>query len=372
MRLYTKPSGVWAVDFDCPVTGSRRRVSTGLRDKAEARKKARDIVLGLDGKATPPAATPQAPKDIPRFTMDDLFHRCELTVWSPRECRSQATVKSNLKVLREVQIDTPSGVQRFASLAPTEVSYSRLEALSQALLARGYAPGTVKRKMDMVSRSLSMAAKWEVIVAKPASPTFKVNNSRDRIITAAEEAALFEAAAERMRREPTRDWRRMTAIMRVLMDVGCRLGEAVNIRLDDIETVQRVTPDGEVVEQHVVHFRRYETKSEKPRTIPLTPAVVEWLPYLRMNAIGDRLFPMKAATVWYMFDNLRQDLAQQGMDVGDVVLHTFRHTCLTRLAKRLPIHIVSKWAGHADIKITASVYTHLDTSDLMAGLDVLA
>ena len=54
---------------------------------------------------------------------------------------------------------------------------------------------------------------------------------------------------------------------------------------------------------------------------------------------GVRLFPFRPARVWYMWDNVRGDLRAAGRNLDDAVLHTLRHTCLTRLAKRLPIHV---------------------------------
>ena len=39
------------------------------------------------------------------MTMRELYRRCELTCWSPSECKSQRTVKSNLKVLDELNGD---------------------------------------------------------------------------------------------------------------------------------------------------------------------------------------------------------------------------------------------------------------------------
>jgi integrase len=211
--------------------------------------------------------------------------------------------------------------------------------------------------MDMVGKSLTMATRWEIMVARPAMPTLKVENKRERVMTDDEEAAIFQACAKRAEAEPARPWVRFGHLVRFLLDVGCRLGEALNVKLGDVEEI-----DG----QWVVHFRRYETKNGKPRSIPLTDAVVASLPYLRMTAARGMLFPITAGTAWYMWDNLRDDVG----DMEDVVLHTLRHTCITRLAARLPIQIVSLWAGHSDIKVTAG-YTHLNTSNLVQAMQVL-
>jgi integrase len=115
-----------------------------------------------------------------------------------------------------------------------------------------------------------------------------------------------------------------------------------------------------------VHFRQYRTKNDKPRQLPLSEAVVTELPYLRLAAVGGKLFPLKSATAWYMWDNIRDDMKDQGFDLSDVVLHTMRHTRLTRLAKAgVAIHKISQWAGHSDIKVTWNHYAHLAPNDLL-------
>lgn len=397
MRLYQKPgSQIWAVDYDDPETGKRRRVSTGLKDKNEARKKARDIVLGVADVRPPPTPTANpspAPEAKPRTaagaTMDRVWTRCELTVWSPRECKSQRTVKSNLKILRdiriEVNVETDGEVSgggdgevetelvRFADLEVSKVNYTKLEALAAALRAAGYAPGTIKRKLDMVSKSLTMAAKWDLIRARPPIPQFKVDNARQRILSEREEVLAFEAIAARQAAEPTRDWKRMAMLFRFLLDQACRLGETLKAR----DTWFEQLPIGDNGELHwVISIPAWATKTNKARQLPLTAEVVANLPYLLEHAVpatdeygGRRLFPYTPSTPWYHWKNIRDDLAMTGVDISDVVLHTFRHTCLTRMHKRrVPLEIISKFAGHASVAITAAVYVKQDANTLLRAI----
>lgn len=377
MKLRQKPNGIWVADF-VDADGKRRRESTRTRDKATARVRGRRLELGLPIEDTPgpfevPTAGPSQPPAQPSgagMTMDELFRRCELTVWHPREVKSQATIRSNLKVLSAL----------IGSKLVTEIDYDELERLKDELFARGYAAGTVKRKLDMVGKALTMATKWKdertgklIITGRPAMPQIDARNSRDRIVTLEEEEAIFDAIDARHAREPTRDWRRFRALIRFLLDTAARLGEATNVRTGDLVT--RTVKDPATGEERLrtfVQFRRYRTKNDKPRMIPLTDRVEAELGYLRMAAAPDgRVFPLKPATVWYMWDNIRADLKEAGLDLHDVVLHTFRHTCLTRLAERLPLHKLSEWAGHSDIKVTRDHYLHLHADSLLDGLTLL-
>jgi len=363
MNLRRKPNGVWLVDYEDPETGARRRVSTGLTDKSEAMKKARDIILGLDTKSAKPRAPGAGPAGKSSgFTMADLFRKCELTVWSPRECKSQATVRSNLKYLSA----------KLGDELVTDMTYSRLEKLAEDMFAEGLAAGTVKRKLDMVSKALTMATKWTdeagrpYLMGKPAFPQITARNQRDRVLEPKEEAAVFVAIAERRLKEPTRDWRRFGILIRWLLDTGCRLGEALNVRDTFLEE------EGTGNERTTfVTFPRYTTKNDKPRRLPLTSAIEAELQYLKMAAIDGRLFPLKPATVWYMWDNIRGDLKAKGYDLSDVVLHTMRHTCGTRLAKSLPIHKVSLWLGHSSVQVTMDHYMHLQSTDFLDAKGVL-
>jgi integrase len=299
----------------------------------------------------------------PILGITTLFHRCELTIWSPREAKSQRTIKSNLKVLGEL----------VGADLVTDMTHGRLQRLVSDLFARGYAAGTVKRKMDMVGRALSMATVWEddttgktLLAGKPKMPSVTARNSRDRVLSSEEEQAVFAAIQKRIKAEPNRDWTTFKALVRFLLDTGARLGEGLGVTAQDVE--RRRAGKHNV---SFVHFRRYRTKNDKPRQVPLTRAVVAELKTLMPAEDDGRLFPLRPAKVWYMWDTIRDDLRARGVNVDDVVLHTLRHTCLTRLAKRLPIHKVSHWAGHSDIKVTVEHYAHLASDDLLDGLAVL-
>lgn len=292
--------------------------------------------------------------------MGQLLDRCLQTVWSAREVRSQRTVKSNAKILREMIGDVPVA----------DMTYTRLQDLVKELFARGYAAGTVHRKMCAVSKALTEATMLTdsdgkpVLAGKPKMPAVNAKNARDRVLGVEEEHAMFGAIAARAAAEPHRQWSRFGHLMRFLLDTGCRLGEALNVGTTDLETRHDAV---------FVSFPRYTTKNEKPRELPLTKAIRDSLPALQQTAVGGKLFPMKSQTVWYMFSTIRRDLAANGWSVSDVVLHTMRHTCLTRLARsgKVPLERISDWAGHSTLQVTMDHYRHMMPEDKLSTLDVL-
>lgn len=360
-ELKRKPSGVYYLDLRAQGLG---RVSLNTRDRASAVEKRRDIVLGVEPikSAEPSRLRGSGP------TMRELFDRAERTVW--RESKSQATLRSNIKILNSLIGDEPVEA----------MTYTRLESLVEELKTLDYAPATIKRKMDNVSKVLRMATKWTdaagkpLLASKPSMPPIKVRNMKDRVLSRAEEEQVFAAIEQRRQDEPQRQWRRFGALIRFLLDTGARLGEALDTGPGDLSTVP--TPDGDVT---LVTFARYRTKSDKPRSVPLTNATEAALESLnqdlgRRGKRGEKwlYFPLNEGTAWYMWSNVRDDLAKLGFDISDVTLHTLRHTCLTRLAQGgMELRRLQLWAGHSDPKITAERYVHLRADDLVSGLGIL-
>lgn len=352
--LSKKPSGILFVNFE--ENGTRRRISTGTRDPKIARRIARDIVTGARPSPTPRPQTAPASG----MTMGQLFETCRHSVWSERNVRSQATVRSNIKILTAM----------IGRVPVREMTYQRLEQLVLDLFALDYAAGTVNRKMCTVSKALNHATRLidddgrPVLAGKVPMPSVVANNTRDRVLSKAEEAAIFAAIDARAQSQTTRDWRRFGYLIRFLLDTGCRLGEALNVDTSRIQTRGAAT---------YVEFPRYSTKNGKPRVLPLTEAILATLPYLRMVSVNGSLFPLKAATVWYMWDTIRDDVTASGTDISDVVLHSMRHTCLTRLAQSGQVRIenISDWAGHSSLQITADHYLHMVPEDRLPTLAVL-
>lgn len=351
-KLGQKTNGIYYVSYY--EDGARHRVTTGTRDVKIARQFMRELT-------STPAASPSPRRTSVQaggMTMEQLFDRCLRTVWS--EVKSKATVRSHAKILSEM----------IGSTLVADMNYQAVEALKDALFARSYKPGTVHRKLCTVSRALNYATRIVDEKGKPVlahmipMPTVKARNSRDRVISDSEEDAIFAAIAARAEINPTRDWKRFGHLIRFLLDTGCRLGEALGLSDADIEEHDVAT---------FVAFRRYHTKNDKPRTLPLTKAVILSLPYLRGASVKGKLFPIKAATVWYMFKSIREDLRSNGIDVSDVVLHTMRHTALTRLARsgRVELSRISDWAGHSSMQVTKDHYLHLMPEDKLSTLSVI-
>jgi integrase len=371
MRYRQKSNGMWVVDYDD--NGVRKRISTGIKtapmkkEPQEVRDAGREIILGIRApKGAPLSSGEKAQKRGGRMTMAELFDRCEATVWHPDNIRSHATIRSNLKILRPL----------LGHEALEDVTFQRLQDLVQHFKKEGYAPGTIKRKLDMISKALRMATMWTdaagrpLLSYKPPMPKFRIDNLKDRIISRVEEEAIFAAVEKRRQLEPERPWFRFAALLRVLFDTAARLGETL-----DTGPQNRSQIGG----QGYLTFPRYRTKSGKPRSVPLLPSAAAALDSLADHLVLDRstkewrYFGLLPARAWYLFDQIREDVKREtGMDLSDVTLHTIRHTTATRLAQGgMELGKLQEWLGHSDPKITAERYVHLMPSDLVGGLAIL-
>ncbi|WP_421731861.1 tyrosine-type recombinase/integrase [Brevundimonas sp.] len=368
--------GIFLVTF-FDADGKRKRLSTGARSEREAYAKAPQIVAGKTAKqiAKVELVTKADPEIVqPVMTMNDIFDHCEKTVW--RNHRAMHTLKSNVRILRRI-----CGYDLV-----TEMHYMRLEEIQDQLFKLGgrkgkkrAAPGTVKRKMDTLSKALSTATRMQgpdkkpILFAKPPMPSLVVNNLQDRVLTDAEIAAIFKVIEARHLAQPGANWKRFGYFVRFLLDTACRKGEALMVEDSWIEE----RPDGMVF----IHWPQYlpgvvgpdgqpvhTTKNGQPKSLPASKAIKDMLPFLRMNAVNGRLFPQHKSTMDLKWIEVRKAVKKTGMNIDDVKFHTLRHTKITALVKagkELPK--VSKFAGHSNIGITMKRYAHLSPNDL-AGL----
>ena len=58
--------------------------------------------------------------------------------------------------------------------------------------------------------------------------------------------------------------------------------------------------------------------------------------------------------------------------VGSYTIHDLRRSCITNWARRLPIHVVQKLAGHSDIRTTQKFYLSVQDEDIRKAQNVQA
>lgn len=385
--LKQKPNGIYYLDVKVPADGGglkRQRVSLDTRTKADAEAQRVDWLAGRHpkhpamggvvapkGQAPVAAASTSAKARQGGMTLERWVSHCRSTRW--RDIRGQRSIQSSVKVLSAHLPDVLIG----------DVTALHLQQVERSLREdpKGYAPGTIRKLLTVLSAALTYATEsfdeatgraW--LASKPPLPKVTVNNKQDRTVSPVEEAAIFECIADRREREPTRPWWLFGALLTILLDEGVRLGEALTLGQRSVKLKRWLDGDGAMVQGDYIGLERYTTKNGKPRDVPMTQRVKRLVDALNAQAMRGRWFPWKqdSSGPGYLWSNIREDMEARGFDISDVKLHTFRHTCATRLAENgMDLLGLRDWLGHSDIKVTADRYVHLMSSHIYRGAAIL-
>jgi len=168
-------------------------------------------------------------------------------------------------------------------------------------------------------------------------------------------------------------------LWRALLETGARYKEARTLVWSDYDA-----------SGPTIHLRGKNTKSRRPRSIPVSATLARELVELRAvqaQALGrplsegDRVFlspwgvPWQATTVVLrrVFDRvLRLSGIPRVTERGKLDIHALRHTAATRFARAgVPLTHTQLILGHSDPKLTARVYTHLQVEDLRSAVDAI-
>lgn len=146
----------------------------------------------------------------------------------------------------------------------------------------------------------------------------------------------------------------------VQLNTGLRIGEVLALTLNDVDFVNKTlsitktkTPTGELTAPKTI---------SSIRTIEVSDTV--------LNILKDFISSKK-----FIF-NLTYSAVQQVLKKANVTSHIFRHTHVALLIESgVPIKVISQRLGHADIKTTLSIYTHVTKNmkiDLQNKLETLS
>ena len=325
----------WYVEFEFQGERFRRAAQTTSRRKAEAleRQWRRDLheqrLLGA----------------IVPLSLGEACDRYVATVLRPR-CKPES-LKREEYVL--------AGLRRHFGDATTlgYIKASDVARFRDELLTEGKVPATVNRYLAPLKAILRRAhGEWGGLAVIPAIKLLALRNWRYRWLTEEEERRLLAAAPDHLR-----------GLIIFLCDTGARLGEALTLTWANVDLDR--SPRG------VVRFM--ETKSGRPRAVPLTDRVAYLLRRWRSAAAqnGERVFLYRpegrgngacvnpGKPMPYRRPHGAWRTAAKAAGLADVRLHDLRHTFASRLVMRgVPLATVSRLLGHASIQMTMR-YAHL-------------
>lgn len=141
---------------------------------------------------------------------------------------------------------------------------------------------------------------------------------------------------------------RMMLLVIFLLQTGARIGEALSIKIADIDRINLEIP--------------IIGKGSKPRNLFISEDILYWV---------DRYLAIRKSPSEYLFVTLNGKSAWKQTDVGrsfryykkksgivkHFTLHTLRHTSATQLAiKGAPMNVIQKILGHSKLETTVKFY----------------
>lgn len=236
-----------------------------------------------------------------------------------------------------------------ASTQLSSVTAAQVDQWRHAMLREGRKPSTTNRKLSALRALLSDAVLHGHLEAAPQMPSqMKENNHRDRVLEDWERDLLiqwFTQAGESAAAD----------LLVFLLETAARWGEAERLKGGDVDLKRgRVT--------------FWETKSGKPRTIPLTRRA--------QDALAGHLPAVRSHRVWrYPYHQYRRLLerAKGGCGLADeaIGIHTMRHTCASRLASAgVSLAQIQRFGGWSSLTAVAR-YLHLGADALQGCIAAL-
>jgi integrase len=192
--------------------------------------------------------------------------------------------------------------------------------------------------------------------------SLKVPQKLPRILTAAETQAILDACTRLRDR----------FFFALLHESGCRAGEALGLRHEDIAAAEREIT---VVPRENANGARAKSGG---RTVPVGGELIRlYADYLHEEYGGIdsdyvfvNLFAGPRGQAWSypaVYDLVGRLRARTGLDFDP---HWFRHSAATGwLRDGVPVEVVSTLLGHSSVTVTMAVYGHLTAEDARAALE---
>jgi len=208
---------------------------------------------------------------------------------------------------------------------------------------------TVKRDLSVLSSAINTAVmEWDIPLDLNPVSRIRFKNAdipRDRRLQHEEEELLLSKAYPCLKRQ-----------IIVAIETAMRQGEIYSIKKSDINA-------------HNQTLNIPETKTDKPRTIPLSTRAFKALTE-QMRASGnvvqmaDRpIFEVNRWTEWNRFTRLKEQCG-----IEDLRFHDLRHEATSRLFERgFNVMEVASITGHENLKHLKR-YTHIKPESLVARL----
>lgn len=224
-----------------------------------------------------------------------------------------------------------------------------LEDLKTSLVKKGLAPASVRLILGNIRRVYNKMTEWDLYSGpKPMDKVKmpKVDNARDRFLSADEAKTLLAAVKKR-----SQAWHDISLIS---LHTGMRLSEVLGLRPQDVD-----------LKNKLIHL---DGKTGR-RSVPMNEVLSDALERVMEKQINSPLlFPSRKGTqlpphsATNSFARAVADAKLNPPNVDrrhKVVFHTLRHTYCSWLAMEgVPLYVIGEMVGHSSTEMTKR-YSHL-------------
>jgi integrase len=204
---------------------------------------------------------------------------------------------------------------------------------------------TINNDHIVLKHCLNVAIRRGLATSNPASavPVPDPHNERDRVLSEDEWARLYEVAKPHLK-----------PILLLAYQLGQRFGEIVNLTWDRVD-----------LHRGFITLRAVDTKTKKPRRVPITPAVKEMFQNLaKVRSLArNHVFLYDGKPILRLSRAFRTAIRQAG--ITDFRFHDLRHCAATNLRRAgVDTATAMKIVGHKSEKMWKR-YNAIEESDLL-------
>jgi len=248
-------------------------------------------------------------------------------------------------------------------------------------LAMGRAVPTVNKDIRTLKRIFNLAIEPRGYLSDGANPFRKI---RQRKVASKTPVYISSEAFQRLFGAAKNTW--WKALIVLAYTTGARKDELLNLTWVDVDFKKnqlRITR-----KDRSDWVQPWQPKDHEMRIIPIPEKAVNLLmawqsiapencPYVfmeheRWDYYRQQVAQGKWRTGQAMLNNVLrrfQTLCRKAK-VGHYCLHDLRRSCITNWARKLPMHVVQKLAGHSDIRTTQQYYLSMQADDIKKVQDV--
>jgi integrase len=370
---------LWRYRFDGdPVDGKRQVISKrGFATRGAATTAMHAAMDEYRGGKTVPA--PPAPAPPPKETLTDWL-RVWLRDYAPQRCTPK-TLERYHQLAGYILDATQGECGRLAAAPLAETDHVIIEAAMYELLRipskrrNHLSAKSVREVAAVLSVALNKAFKIGKIMINPMLRVELPKAERP------ETRSLDPDEVRRLRDACRGDW--TFPFVEVALATACRRGELLALTWSDIDWMSNTISVSKSLEETKAGLRVKRTKSEKPRKFRIGQTAVAALRFqqeqqeVRRQQFcadykeGNLVFcEPDGGFLWpsLVSQTIVRRIRKAGIQAAS--LHTLRHThASTLLSKGVPLPVVSMRLGHADVNITARIYSHALPEDDVRAAD---